>query len=405
MRVTTRTFHDTGLLVFHRFTKCSSWSVPDNGPWETSPPPSALRGPLRQAEAAATDRDAALRDADPGSGRAGQDGGRSNFAGDDAWVALAGRGLIDGPGQHVEVGMVSVIICTYNRASILATVLEDLRLQVVDGTDWEVLVIDNNSSDHTRQIVEAFIPRSPVPTRYILESRQGKSFALNTGIAASAGDVLAFTDDDVRVDQNWVTAIATAFAQTQCDLAVGRIRPIWPGARPAWYVTSGPYSIMAIAGGFDLGEQIIPTNRPPFGANMAVRRTMIEQHGGFRADLGPQGTAAGLGEDTEFGERLIRAGARCVYLPAAIVDHLVEARHCTKRYVQQWYFHFGRSAIQKKGRPAGRLVFGVPPYLLRDALRCVVNGLFSLDPEKRLLYRFRCFMVWGSIVQSLRMAR
>lgn len=299
--------------------------------------------------------------------------------------------------------LVSAIICTYNRADSLRVVLEDMLVQETSGIAWELVVVDNNSNDRTREAVEAIISRASFPARYLFEPRQGKSFALNSGVSATQGEILAFTDDDMRVDSGWVRAIAMAFARGDCDLAGGRIRAVWPSARPDWYVTSGRYKLMPTNGELDLGGQIVAMNSSPFGGNMAVRRALIEKHGGFRTDLGPKGRELGRHEDTEFGTRLITAGARCLFIPDAIVDHLIQEKHTTKSYVQQWYFNYGRSSIQESGTAIFPRIFGIPRFLFRKACGYLIQWLLAINPRRCFYYRLQTHLTWGSIVQAHRM--
>ena len=118
---------------------------------------------------------------------------------------------------------VSVIVCTYNRSGSLLDTLDSLANMVVSkSVDWEVLVVDNNSTDDTKKITEAFIDRGNHHFRYLLEPVQGLSFARNRGINTSGGRILAFTDDDVLVDKNWLMKIIETIDAPQCGLRRGK---------------------------------------------------------------------------------------------------------------------------------------------------------------------------------------
>ena len=124
----------------------------------------------------------------------------------------------------------SVLIATFNRAGLLDETLDWLaRTRVSPGRSWEVIVIDNNSTDSTREVVERHRARLPVPLTYLLERQQGRSSALNAGIAAARGRVLVFTDDDVRVGERWLDAAVDALAgeDRTVGYAGGPVRPIW----------------------------------------------------------------------------------------------------------------------------------------------------------------------------------
>ena len=122
---------------------------------------------------------------------------------------------------------VSVILCSYNRCKDLLVALQSLReMEVPPGIEWEVLVMDNNSTDDTAPRVREFISDDP-HFKYFFEPNQGKTYALNRGIAESTGDILAFTDDDVRVDRRWIESIVDTFTRFSAVCVGGRVQPVW----------------------------------------------------------------------------------------------------------------------------------------------------------------------------------
>ena len=130
----------------------------------------------------------------------------------------------------------SVVIATYNRADDLRETLASLSALRPDG-DWEVIVVDNNSTDATRGVVEdAMGPMGPFPAplRYLMEAEQGRSPALNAGIRLAQGKIIVTTDDDVRVEPDWLDRAAAGLDTHGCDFVGGRVLPIWRGERPAW---------------------------------------------------------------------------------------------------------------------------------------------------------------------------
>ena len=132
----------------------------------------------------------------------------------------------------------SVLIGTFNRCSLLAATLDSLAaMRVHPGLRWEVIVVDNNSTDGTRSAVESRTPAFPAPLRYIFEPRQGKSHAVNTGLATSRGAVVAFTDDDVHVDAGWLeAAVSPLMARPDIHYTGGPVFPIWEAAPPPWLI-------------------------------------------------------------------------------------------------------------------------------------------------------------------------
>jgi len=289
----------------------------------------------------------------------------------------------------------TVLIATYNRAALLDETLASLRrLRVSPHLRWEAIVVDNNSTDGTRAVVERHARDFPVTLRYLFEPAQGRSSALNTGIEAAAGDVLAFTDDDVRVAEGWLTAAcdvlrngaparATAWRNDRSiAYAGGPVRPLWETAPPTWLdLQRGDlWGTIAIQ---DHGAEPFvyeEARKVPLGANMAARKSLFERIGGFRPDLGRTGGRLVLGQEVpEWLTRARAAGACGVYLPAMEVHHHVPARRLTPKYFRAWWFGKGvsrawlerRQPITELGLDLTRTphILRVPRYLYGAAVR------------------------------------
>ncbi len=132
----------------------------------------------------------------------------------------------------------SIIIATYNRAGDLRETLRSIARLSPSG-EWEVVVVNNNSSDNTREVVLDAAREFPTDLRYLFEAEQGRSAALNAGIRASRGQIILTTDDDVRIEPDWMDAAAHAIDSLGCDYVGGKVLPIWGGARPALAAQSG----------------------------------------------------------------------------------------------------------------------------------------------------------------------
>ncbi len=199
----------------------------------------------------------------------------------------------------------SVIIATYNRADELPRTLESLKELKADEP-WEVIVVDNNSSDNTREVVEG-VKSFPVPLRYIFEKEQGRSAALNAGIRAARGEILAVTDDDVRVDPNWLINSERALRDLNCDYVGGKALPIWSGKRPDWLPNRGGkhWGVIAL---LDYGPKPMEFgDRVPLGVNMVFRRDAFDRAGLWDNSIGRKaGTLLGPG-----GQGMGAAGACC----------------------------------------------------------------------------------------------
>lgn len=289
---------------------------------------------------------------------------------------------------------ITVILCTYNRCGDLVGALESIAAsQVKNSVTWEVLVVDNNSTDQTRDTVEDFCCRYPEHFRYVFEPNPGKSHALNTGIENAAGEVLVFVDDDVKVEPTWLQNLTGELLNNGEWAGVGgRTLPAQKFEPPDWV----PKDFEKDWGGivfahFDLGDNAGELDRAPYGTNMAFRKSMFEKHGGFRVDLGPTPGSQIRNEDTELGRRLLASGERLRYEPSAVVYHPIPDGRITQAYFLSWWFDYGRARVREIG--VWPDVYGIP----RDYLRLVrsasgmavltLRWLLELRSTKRFLYK------------------
>jgi glycosyltransferase involved in cell wall biosynthesis len=301
---------------------------------------------------------------------------------------------------------ISVIVCTRDRAESLAETLDSLAAQVLpQSVAWEVLVVDNASGDRTGAVAQEFANRHPGRFRYVHEARPGKSFALNAGVEASRGEILAFTDDDVNADPAWLQRLTDRLASGDWSGAGGRVAPAWDGAPPRWLPNQGEYPLAPLAL-FDLGSEPGELTESPYGVNMAYRRAVFERHGGFRTDLGPRPGSDGpqKNEDTEFGRRLLGAGERFCYEPAAVVYHRVASNRLRKGYFLAWWLDKARSDVHEAGRRDTASFRGVPWHLLRRLVGSTLQWTLSLGARKRFYRKTQVWYLLGQILESHRQA-
>lgn len=302
---------------------------------------------------------------------------------------------------------ITVILCTYNRCEDLALALESLASSKLPTTAWEVLVVDNNSHDKTRETVEVFSGRFPEKFRYLCEKQQGKSHALNSGIREAKGEILVFTDDDVIVEPTWLESITSSLSDEQWAGAGGRTLPPRDFSPPRWLSLKGRYALAPLAI-FDRGPEAGDLLEAPFGNNSAYRRTMFEKHGGFRTDLGP---CAGSkdpqkSEDSEFGNRLLLAGERFRYEPSAVLYHSVPQNRVQRKYFQDWWFDKARADVQAFGVPHETKWFlaGIPLNLFRRLTVWTLRWMFSIEPGRRFESKLKVWSLAGSIFESHRVS-
>ncbi len=297
--------------------------------------------------------------------------------------------------------MISIVVCTYNRSLKLEKTLASLRrLSTAPGVAWELVVVDNHSTDTTAKIINRFAVTSRVSVRYVYEPEQGKSFALNTGVRAASGELLAFTDDDVIVDEHWLTSLLGTFAQFDCIGVAGRLVPVWNQPPPPWLELENQQAVVH----FEHGEETrILDSFSPVGGNMAFRRAAFEKYGLFRVDLGKKPNNSGL-EDAEFGARLVKGGEKIVYAPQAKIYHPVEPAHVRKNYVLRWAYSEGRHQIRSRLWPQDATrYFGIPRYLLGSLLRDLFGCAVTRDKKRRFQHRLHVYQALGGISEAWRL--
>lgn len=299
---------------------------------------------------------------------------------------------------------ITVILCTYNRSESLSKALDSIAASIVpEEIEWEVLVVDNNSKDRTQDVVEDFSCRYPGRFRYLFESCQGKSYALNSGIREARGGILAFVDDDVSVEPNWLHNLTSVLHDGEWAGSGGRILPARSFVPPRWLALEGPRNLgMSLCAQFDLGNAPVELKDAPFGTNMAFRRETFTRFGDFRTDLGPCPGSEMRNEDTEFGRRVMAGGGCLRYVPSALVYHAVQENRVRKQFFLAWWFDHGRGAIREAGRTPGTMEI---VKLITRTLPTAMGSVLSFDPQRRF---YRKCMVWhaaGKLVEARRQAK
>ena len=285
----------------------------------------------------------------------------------------------------------SVVICTYNREALLARALDSLaKSRTAPGLRWEVVLVDNNSSDGTPAAVERRVAGFPVPLRYVFEGRQGKAHALNTGIAQARGAIIVFTDDDVRIAPEWLEAgVRPLLERADIEYTGGPARPMWEVPPPAW-LAGDPGRLWGPIALVDYGPEPFifeERQRIALGVNMAVRRALIDRVGGFDLSLERKGTSLMGQGQAEFFFRTRAAGARGLYVPAMSLEHHVPASRMTHTYYRRWWYWKGVArARMQDAHPISELgvdvrtvphFAGTPRFMWGSALRSAAAWLLA----------------------------
>ena len=296
--------------------------------------------------------------------------------------------------------MLSVVICTYNRSKKLHRVLNDiLDNPINENIDFELIVVDNNSTDDTKSVVDEFVSSNSTNLRYIFESAQGLSNARNRGIREARGEWICFTDDDVRLDKKWLASISSAIkCNPKMDAYGGRIKEQWVEDPPDWFILEGE---CAMTGGgaivfFDLGKEAQNLNEKkisPIGANMGFKKEVFEKVGLFNPDFGKKGDDQGLGDDVEFCTRVRNEGFLTLYLPEPLVWHEVESTRLTVPSMKRFYYELGYRRGRGKMFPRHtKWLFGAPRYLFKEFVTSILRSLgyriFDLGKSRYYMFNF-----------------
>jgi len=259
---------------------------------------------------------------------------------------------------------ISVAICTYDRCASLAKTLDSFIAMNNPGVAWELLIIDNNSNDNTAEVVQSYLKHLPI--KYFFEEKQGLSHARNCAIKECAGDLLVFTDDDVMVCKEWLSAYVTASQQYHvAEYFGGRILPYWPQGRPGWVKDESMPLISGLLGYYNLGETTriyAEDEMHPFGANFALRRSLFKRLTTFNTDFGVSGKNPGRGEEAEYFQRVRAQGVAGVYVGEALCLHTVQPEHLSLKFLYRFGMQKGLAqarmfALTSSGSLSGEMLF------------------------------------------------
>jgi glucosyl-dolichyl phosphate glucuronosyltransferase len=292
---------------------------------------------------------------------------------------------------------ISIVLSTYNRCSQLGPALRALLEQHCPSVNYEILIVDNNSSDGTRDLVQSLVTSNPDKLQYLFEPKQGLSYGRNAGIAKARAPIVAFSDDDVRVPPNWVAQIKQEFdADPDIDFLGGKVLPRWDSPPPRW-LTREHWAPLAL---LDYGDQpfVVDSSKRLclIGANFAFRRRAFDKVGMFKTDFQRVKDGIGSLEDHEMLLRLWRAHRKGLYSPQIIVTSEIDTERLQKNYHRRWHAGHGRFYAvlydeEVERSHIGR-IFGVPAHFYRQALRDAIGWTRSTLrnlPDKAFSHELR----------------
>ena len=285
----------------------------------------------------------------------------------------------------------TILVCTHNRADLLRGALESLEGQNLSGEQFEVLVVDNASTDHTPAVVAEVGARGRIDIRCLHEAQLGLDAARNRGVKEAGGEIIAFLDDDARARSDWAEEVLAGFARHDASVLGGRVDLIWDVPRPAWFSDV----LLRYLIHCDYGPEVVAVASPPwlYGTNVAFRKSLFEEIGLFRLDLDRKGASLMGGGDTEFFERAHARGHRLLYLPSLVVRHLVPTFRLTRAFFRERLFYSGYTRAALGTERAFRIALNCILFTVGSplcavaaaALRVAGRPAASFAQERRML--------------------
>jgi glycosyltransferase involved in cell wall biosynthesis len=262
----------------------------------------------------------------------------------------------------------SIIVCTYNRCESLKNTLDSfLVLDTSKDFNYEIIIVNNNSTDNTAKIVNEYLDKSRGRLRYLFEPIQGKGSALNSGIKEAKGEIIVCTDDDCIVERHWLLRIHQIFETKNIDLLGGKVIPFFTVEIPNWLKDYKnnlfKYPLML----FDLDEDYLEVNEKnkffPIGANTSFRKSSFYKFGKY--------IKWGRAQDIELCYKWYKAGARIGYSPEVVVYHNTSPHRMTKNYFRKFFFQTGKdhSTIFKEKYHNGEKILKTPLWVYKELIQ------------------------------------
>lgn len=306
----------------------------------------------------------------------------------------------------------TLVIPTFNRAALLAEALKSVaRSDVAVPSSIEVIVVDNNSSDSTRETVAGVVADGfPFALRYVFEAKQGLSYARNCGLKEGHGRLISFMDDDQRLDKRFFANIEHEMRATDADCIGGPVFYHNADDLPDWLP-----ELLEHVGQFDGGPEVKllePGDRMLIGGNMTFRRAILQSIGGYNVSLGRRGNSLLASEEVELQERLLEAGKRIVYTPNLVQYHYLRPERLTRGYWRRHKLDKGRTVYRQdriaEEWPEDALLLGAPRWfwrlLLAKDIPKYARALFNRSEESFSHQLDICFRL-GQIYEARQMNR
>ncbi len=246
---------------------------------------------------------------------------------------------------------ISIIVCVYNGGEFFKKNIESVsQLKIPKDTKIEVLIVNSGSTDGTPTIIKEYVKKYPDTFRYFNEHAGGLSHAKNLAVKKAKGEILAFTDADTILPEDWLLRIKEGFQKHGCAALGGQVLPVWETAPPEWFMretnNGNRCGVLSLWNGEEKGYYPVEKGTSfPTGCNSAVKKETFLKYGGYRSDLGVWPNLRLGGEETEFFYRIQIAGEKIFYHPPMMVYHQIPENRLTKQYLCWTNFMFRLSSL------------------------------------------------------------
>ena len=243
---------------------------------------------------------------------------------------------------------ISIVIPTFNRQTLLSETLHSISQNLTGARDFEVLIIDNHSTDQTKKVSEIFIENNKsLNARYIFEPIPGLLAGRHRGEKEAKGEILAYIDDDVFISKSWLGGIKDAFRDSSVHLASGPSFPYFEKSPPHWleyfWVRENDYNACPYLSLIWQGEKIKEcTPHSIWGLNYCIRKDCLRMAGGFHPDCTPGHLQYFQGDgETGLSTKVFELGFKCIYHPKILLHHIVTEERLTKEYFKKRFYYEG----------------------------------------------------------------
>jgi len=301
--------------------------------------------------------------------------------------------------------LITVLFATHNGEGTLPIMLSAFCQLIKPRQGWEIIAVDNASTDNTEVIINSFVYKLPIT--YLYEGRQGKNYALNSGLALVKGDLIVFTDDDIIPEQEWLIKLEKCMDfHPDYTIFGGVIKPCWPRQPDKWIINHVPLGVTyaLTEEGREEGD-VFPGL--VWGPNMAIRREVFDAGHRFDTSVGPNGKNYVMGSETEFTIRLHKAGYKSWFCRDAVVQHIIRDYQLDSKWIIKRAYRFGRNMYRQESKlfnPEIPMLFGVPRWrfakLLQQYKFFIIYSL-SGRKEKRLNAHWEIEFLKGYLYESL----